>query len=123
MTAIVDQFPPELFEEDPPTPPMLPSQGSTDSLASDAMLAPPPSAFGGSAKTNVLRELVETERKYVGDLEVMHVRSRSPFAVAPGSFVYRNTPKPSSSETSSRKTLSSNSFPISTNSSTSNDNF
>ncbi|KAL1710614.1 hypothetical protein EV121DRAFT_266519 [Schizophyllum commune] len=79
VTAIVDQFPPELFEEDPQTPPMLPSQGSTDSLASDAMLAPPPSAFGGSAKTNVLRELVETERKYVGDLEVMHKYSQALF--------------------------------------------
>ncbi|TRM69275.1 hypothetical protein BD626DRAFT_421369 [Schizophyllum amplum] len=79
VTAMVNMLPSELFEEDPPTPPMLPSQGSTDSLASDAMLAPPPSAGSAGAKANVLRELVETERKYVGDLEVMHKYSQALF--------------------------------------------
>jgi hypothetical protein len=51
---------------------MLSSQDSTDSLNTDITSAPPPAKE--TARNNIIREMVETERKYVQDLEIMQVR-------------------------------------------------
>jgi cell division control protein 24 len=49
--------------------------GSTESL-SDTLVSTITSTAGGSAQTNITREMVETERKYVQDLEIMQVSSQ-----------------------------------------------
>ena len=67
-------FPPELFEAAPLSPSLLIAQESIDSLVGDAPNTPVPTNAQESARNNIIRELVETERKYVQDLEVMQVR-------------------------------------------------
>jgi cell division control protein 24 len=47
---------------------------SWDSLATDTLSAPTPVTAQEVARSNFIRELVETERKYVHDLEIMQVR-------------------------------------------------
>ncbi|OSX66219.1 hypothetical protein POSPLADRAFT_1132368 [Postia placenta MAD-698-R-SB12] len=67
---LVRCLPDEVFVEPQLSSPHLASaQQSTDSLDADGA-APPPERDGG-ARYNIVRELVETERKYVQDLEVM----------------------------------------------------
>jgi hypothetical protein len=61
VTAIVNHLPASAFDSPPPSPP--------DSLT----------ANGANAQENNIREMVETERKYVQDLEIMQVR---PFHVS-----------------------------------------
>jgi len=51
--------------------------GSTESL-SDTLVSTTASIVGGSAQNNIIREMVETERKYVQDLEIMQVSSQRP---------------------------------------------
>lgn len=69
---LVRCLPDEVFVEPQLSSPHLASaQQSTDSLDADGA-APPPERDGG-ARYNIVRELVETERKYVQDLEVMQV--------------------------------------------------
>ncbi|KAF7315408.1 hypothetical protein MIND_00055500 [Mycena indigotica] len=67
VAAIVKHLPPEAFETSPPSPALLASQ---DSYAGEQVPAPPANAKQ-TARINVLREMVDTERKYVQDLEVM----------------------------------------------------
>jgi len=71
VTAIVDHLQPDVFEESPPSPPTLSSHDSSDSL----LEALPPQPNGKeAARNNIVREIVETERKFVQDLEIMQVR-------------------------------------------------
>jgi cell division control protein 24 len=77
VTYIVDHLPPNVFDEIvPPSPPSTLS--SHDSFASTGPVTPAiPTPVNGpdAERNNIIRELVETERKYVQDLEVMQVRS------------------------------------------------
>lgn len=52
---------------------MISSQGSTDSLATDGFPPATPVNAREAARNNIIREMVETERKYVQDLEIMQV--------------------------------------------------
>lgn len=74
VKAIVDHLPLSAFEEAPPSPPYLSSHDSFDSL-SDPHLSIPPAGSREAARSNRVRELVDTERKYVQDLEIMQVCS------------------------------------------------
>ncbi|KAI0745498.1 hypothetical protein C8Q76DRAFT_32553 [Earliella scabrosa] len=68
---LVQQLPEDLFFESAPSSPTLASAlASTDSLTSDPSLATTAVEPGG-ARANIIKELVDTERKYVQDLEVM----------------------------------------------------
>ena len=63
-----------MFEEAPP--PSPPSTiDSFDSVGLDTPALPTPSNGPEIERNNIIRELVETERKYVQDLEVMQVRT------------------------------------------------
>ncbi|TFK74074.1 hypothetical protein BDN72DRAFT_760546 [Pluteus cervinus] len=68
VTAIVDHLSPDAFDNSPPSPSLL-TNDSYESLPSEAPL--PPASAQESARNNIIREMVETERKYVQDLEVM----------------------------------------------------
>jgi cell division control protein 24 len=57
---------------------MLPSQASTDSLSTDSFPASTPVNAQEAARNNIIREMVETERKYVQDLEIMQVCQLNP---------------------------------------------
>jgi cell division control protein 24 len=76
VTHIVDRLPPDVFEE--VTPPSPPSSFSThesfDTTGFDIPAIPTPSNGPEAERSNIIRELMETERKYVQDLEVMQVR-------------------------------------------------
>nr|GAT57668.1 predicted protein [Mycena chlorophos] len=67
VTAIVKHLPPEAFEMSPPSPALMAAQDSYDGEPVSA----PPANSKEAARNNVVREMVETERKYVQDLEVM----------------------------------------------------
>ncbi|KAG8968999.1 hypothetical protein FRB90_010772, partial [Tulasnella sp. 427] len=76
VMRLVDLLPDDVFkpEEAPPTPPSLPTPFDPTSSTG----GPTPIALEGAApgeaereRNQVIRELIETERKYVGDLEVM----------------------------------------------------
>jgi cell division control protein 24 len=73
VTAIVKHLPADAFELSPPSPTAISSHDSVDSLAGETTAVPPANAQE-SARNNIIREMVETERKYVQDLEVMQVR-------------------------------------------------
>ncbi|KAJ3989149.1 hypothetical protein F5890DRAFT_1488196 [Lentinula detonsa] len=70
VKAIVNHLPADVFEEAPPSPPYMASHDSFDSL-SDPHVSLPPAGSREAARTNIIREMVETERKYVQDLEIM----------------------------------------------------
>ncbi|PCH43719.1 hypothetical protein WOLCODRAFT_104030 [Wolfiporia cocos MD-104 SS10] len=75
---LVGCLPEDVFVEPPPSSPALASaQQSTDSLASDSAGTSSGREGGGGASANIIRELVETERKYVQDLEVMQKYSNA----------------------------------------------
>ena len=79
VTRLVELLPEDRFEETPPMSPpsVIPSQDSADSLVHpDSPVQPPAANAQETARNNIVRELVETERKYVQDLEHMQVRSR-----------------------------------------------
>lgn len=59
------------------SPPLLASQESIDSLANHALNVTVAPNAHDAARNNIIREMVETERKYVQDLEVMQVRRAS----------------------------------------------
>lgn len=77
VKAIVEHLPPTAFDDAPPSPPYLSTHESQDSFAVDPT-APVPTNAQESARNNIVREMVETERKYVQDLEIMQVCGRSP---------------------------------------------
>jgi cell division control protein 24 len=73
VTHIVDRLPSDVFEEAaPPSPPSAFSpHDSVDSMGPDIPAIPTPLNGPDAERNNIIRELVETERKYVQDLEVM----------------------------------------------------
>uniref|UniRef100_A0A0W0GC15 Putative rho guanine nucleotide exchange factor scd1 n=1 Tax=Moniliophthora roreri TaxID=221103 RepID=A0A0W0GC15_MONRR len=71
VKAIVDHLPEDAWEEAPSSPPYLASHDSHDSLATASNPTPAPSNSKEAARNNIVREIVETERKYVQDLEIM----------------------------------------------------
>ena len=79
VTHIVDRLPADVFEEAaPPSPPSAFSpHDSFDSMGPDIPAIPTPANGPDAERNNIIRELVETERKYVQDLEVMQVRTSS----------------------------------------------
>ena len=94
VTHIVDRLPPDVFEEVPP--PSPPSTFSThesfDSMGLDIPAIPTPANGPDAERNNIIRELVETERKYVQDLEVMQVRMNlsSTSVTTDYGFLHRN---------------------------------
>jgi cell division control protein 24 len=84
VTAIVDYLPPDVFQDAPLSSPTMPENGSYDSLADT--LAPTPSNAQESARNNIIKETVETERKYVQDLEIMQVSLLTPDKSTPAHF-------------------------------------
>lgn len=71
VTTIVDLLHPEIFEPPPLSPQLLTPQESIDSLINDVPNTAVPANAREAARNNIIREMVETERKYVQDLEVM----------------------------------------------------
>ncbi|KAI0305525.1 Dbl homology domain-containing protein [Multifurca ochricompacta] len=73
VTYIVDHLPSDVFEEvTPPSPPStFSTQDSFDSVGPDTPAIPTYANGPDTERNNIIRELVETERKYVQDLEVM----------------------------------------------------
>ncbi|KZT19918.1 hypothetical protein NEOLEDRAFT_1076967 [Neolentinus lepideus HHB14362 ss-1] len=75
VTMLVDRLPENVFMEAPPSSPpsIFPTHESSESLATSE--ATPhfsaPANAQEAARMNIIREMVETERKYVQDLEVM----------------------------------------------------
>ena len=67
VTAIVDYLPPDVFDE----PPTMPENSPFDSLT--GTLTATPANAQESARDHIIKETVETERKYVQDLENMQV--------------------------------------------------
>lgn len=80
VIAIVNHLPPHAFEESPPSPPYMSSHDSFEgSLSNDSNTQLPAPNAQESARNNIVREMVETERKFVQDLEIMQV---SPFVLS-----------------------------------------
>lgn len=79
VTALVEYLPEEVFVyQAPSSPPSLSSaHQSTDSIVCDTPHSAHPANAREAARSNIIRELVETERKYVQDLEVMQRYSTS----------------------------------------------
>ncbi|KAK7445426.1 Guanine nucleotide exchange factor for Cdc42p [Stygiomarasmius scandens] len=96
LKAIVNHLSPDTFEDTPPSPPYLASHDSYSSLGTDLHSSLPPANAQEAARNKIVRIMVETERKYVQDLEIMQ--------------------KYSIKATLSTKTPSISSFPISTSS-------
>ncbi|KAF8070021.1 hypothetical protein FPV67DRAFT_1651591 [Lyophyllum atratum] len=88
VTAIVDHLPPDAFEA---THSSTPSQSSYDSHTTTSSLTlvnPPPANAQETARNNIIREMVETERKYVQDLEIMQKYSN---ALSQGNIIDQDT--------------------------------
>lgn len=86
VTTLVDLLPCDVFEPAPVSPPPLTSQESIDSLANHALNTIVTPNAHDAARNNIVREMVETERKYVQDLEVMQVRLASFYFAVLDSF-------------------------------------
>ncbi|KAJ7497264.1 hypothetical protein FB451DRAFT_1120611 [Mycena latifolia] len=71
VTAVVKHLPADAFETSPPSPAFMSSHDSYDSFVSDNASSVPPANAQEAARNNIVREMVETERKYVQDLEIM----------------------------------------------------
>ncbi|KAJ6499333.1 hypothetical protein C8R45DRAFT_898338 [Mycena sanguinolenta] len=71
VTAIVKHLPADVFETSPPSPAFPSSHESYESFATDSTLVAPPANAQEAARNNITKEMVETERKYVQDLETM----------------------------------------------------
>lgn len=80
VTQLVDRLPENVFiTAAPASPPsVISSQDSADTLVNpESPVFQPPANAQEAARNNIIREMVETERKYVQDLEVMQVRYHS----------------------------------------------
>ncbi|KAL6310478.1 hypothetical protein BKA93DRAFT_721340 [Sparassis latifolia] len=74
---LAQHLPEDVFVESAPPSPTVPSEyQSTDSLTMDGGFSTPPAEPNG-ARFNIIKELVETERKYVQDLESMQKYSNA----------------------------------------------
>ncbi|KAJ7838874.1 hypothetical protein B0H13DRAFT_2418776 [Mycena leptocephala] len=71
VTAIVKHLPVHAFETSPPSPAFMSSHDCYDSFVSDSPSVMPPVNAQEAARNNIIREMVETERKFVQDLEIM----------------------------------------------------
>ncbi|KAH7927495.1 hypothetical protein BV22DRAFT_1111043 [Leucogyrophana mollusca] len=71
VITVVDLLPSDIFEAAPLSPTQLASHDSVDSLIADVPNTAVPANAREAARNNIVREMVETERKYVQDLEVM----------------------------------------------------
>ncbi|EIW83008.1 hypothetical protein CONPUDRAFT_89004 [Coniophora puteana RWD-64-598 SS2] len=71
VTTLVDLLPEDLFEAVPSSPSLSNAQDSIDALVSTTPSGTTPVNAQESARNNIIREMVETERKYVQDLQVM----------------------------------------------------
>jgi hypothetical protein len=72
--VLVDRLPEDQFVDPPDSPPsMMSSQESADSFTTDVPSVATPVNAQETARNNIIREMVETERKYVQDLEIMQV--------------------------------------------------
>ncbi|KAF8658263.1 hypothetical protein AX16_002039 [Volvariella volvacea WC 439] len=85
VTAIVEHLPEDAFDNSPPSP-TLGSHDSMDTLVGEVPL--PPATAQEAARNNIVREMVETERKYVQDLEVMQKYAN---ALAQGNIIDQDT--------------------------------
>ncbi|KAG6861907.1 hypothetical protein C0995_009857 [Termitomyces sp. Mi166 len=83
----LDHLPQDAFEPPSPTASSHLANDSYDSSASESPTAPPANAQE-SARNNIIRELVETERKYVQDLEIMQKYSN---ALSQGNIIDQDT--------------------------------
>jgi len=70
VTAIVNHLPPSAFDPQVPET-SIPTSLSLSNLSTDNL--PHPTDAKEVARNNIIREIVETERKYVQDLETMQV--------------------------------------------------
>lgn len=74
VTRLVDRLPESCFLEVAPlSPPAIDADGSSESLVNPESPVLPTSSARDVARQNVIREMVETERKYVQELEHMQV--------------------------------------------------
>lgn len=90
VTVLVDQLSEEQFVDPPASPPSMASAlGSTDSLSTDVLSPSVPIDAREAARNNIIREMVETERKYVQDLEIMQVRRLIPLNSTTSSHIFR----------------------------------
>ena len=92
MTTVVDLLPEEVFiEAEPTSPSMFSPKDSSDSLPESGGA---PQEYPGS---NVVNEMVHTERKFVQDLETMQVRTDSIVRVIPSEQFFPPSNMPPSS--------------------------
>ncbi|EIM81079.1 uncharacterized protein STEHIDRAFT_86345 [Stereum hirsutum FP-91666 SS1] len=76
ITILLDALPESVFTEvAPPSPPM--PEDSTESLTATTPSVPVPANAQEAARNNIIKEIVETERKYVQDLEVMQTYAQA----------------------------------------------
>ena len=81
MTVLVDRLPEDQFVDPPDSPPsMMSSQESADLFTADVPSVATPVNAQETARNNIIREMVETERKYVQDLEIMQVCALNPLS-------------------------------------------
>jgi cell division control protein 24 len=81
VTNIVNHLPPDVFEESVPLPPpaAFSPHYSFHPMGPHIPAIPTPANSPDAERNNIIRELVETERKYVQVLEVMKVRTSRSF--------------------------------------------
>jgi cell division control protein 24 len=70
---MIDRVPSYIFEETNSPPPSVAPSESSDSLVAGAAAVSTTLSAKERDRNNILREMLETERKYVQDLEVMQV--------------------------------------------------
>lgn len=78
VARIVDRLGPDAFEEEPSSPQITSQHDSAESLVTASSSSTLPVDGRETTRRRLLQELVDTERKYVQDLEVMQVSSRFP---------------------------------------------
>jgi hypothetical protein len=71
VTAIINYLPLDAFEESVPPSPML--RKRLLAFRDNPTTNPKPATHPTKTQENIIRELVETERKYTKDIELMHV--------------------------------------------------
>ncbi|KAF5385945.1 hypothetical protein D9615_002660 [Tricholomella constricta] len=87
VTAIVDHLPPDAFEQSHTSGSSHSSHDPYDAISSESSITPPANAQE-TARGNIIREMVETERKYVQDLEIMQKYSN---ALSQGNIIDQDT--------------------------------
>jgi cell division control protein 24 len=70
---MIDRVPSHVFEDISSPPPSIAPSESSDSLVTGETAVSTTLSAKERDRNNILREMLETERKYVQDLEVMQV--------------------------------------------------